>query len=152
MMVLVEHDDDLGLEPVRFRDRVVERISTDALDRELAAGGSPESSVRLALHATRLYRPANRSRLARSLRALAGTATGPRRLRAVVARRAVAEATDELEAVASRLASPEPVDVRGVAKVRSLLADGTGPLYRPSGSPTLRDELLAVLRAFDAPA
>ncbi len=151
MMVLVEHEDDLGLQQVRFRDRIVERLRTDALDRELAAGESPEASISLALHAARLYRPGHRSRLARAVRELAGATARPTRLRALVCRGAVGRAAGELEAVASRLASPGPVDVRGVAKVRSLLADGTGPLYRPSGSHALRDELLSVLRALDPP-
>ncbi len=152
MMLLVEHEDDIGLQQVRVRDRILERVRADALDRELAAGESPESSVSLALHAARLYRPGHRCRLARAVRELARVTARPTRLRALVSRGAVGEAAGELEAVALRLASPGPVDVRGVAKVRSLLADGTGPLYRPSGSHALRDELLSVLRALDPPA
>jgi hypothetical protein len=151
MMVLVERGADLGLEQVRFRDRIVERLRTGALDLQLAAGESPESSISLALHAARLYRPEQRTRLARALRELAGIAARPTRLKAPVSHRAVGESTDELEAVASRLASPGPVDVRVVAKVRSLLADGAGPLYRPTGTQALRAELLSVLRAFDSP-
>ncbi len=148
MMVLVEHDDDLELQPVRLRNRVAARVHTRELDRELAEGTSPESSVSLALHAARLYRPRHRAGLAHAVRRLAQLTECPARLKVPVSLRAVGQVADELEAVASRLDAPGPLDVRGVAKVRSLLADGTGPLYRPAGSPALRDELLSVLRAF----
>jgi hypothetical protein len=149
MMVLIEHEDDLELQPVRLRNRVAARIHAVELDRELAAGASPETNVCLALHAARLYRPRHRSGLAHAMRRLAQLPVRPSRLKAPISRRVVGQVADQLEAVASRLDAPGPVDVRGVAKVRSLLADGTGPLYRPSGSPALRDELLSVLRAFD---
>jgi hypothetical protein len=151
MKVLVECHDDLELQPVHLRHRVAARLHARDLDRSLAAGASPDSSVRLAVHAARLYRPGHRSGLAHTVRRLVAMAEQPTRLKAPVSSRAVREVTDQLEAVASRLASPGPVEVRGVAKVRSLLADGTGPLYRPSGSAGLRDELLSVLRAFDPP-
>ena len=42
MMVLVEHEDDLELQPVRFRNRVVARVRTRELDRELAEGNHPK--------------------------------------------------------------------------------------------------------------
>ena len=48
-----------------------------------------------------------------------------------------------------RLVAPGPVGVRGVARIRNLLADGTGPLYRASGAGHLRDELVAALLAMD---
>ena len=151
MMVLVEHDDDLELRPVHFRHRMAARLHARDLDRALAGGASPDSSVSLALHAARLYRPGHRSGLAHTVRRLATVAAQPTHVKAPVSSRAVRAAADELEAVAARLAAPGPVEARGVAKVRSLLADGAGPLYRPSGSPALRDELRSVLRAFDSP-
>jgi hypothetical protein len=151
MMVLVERNDDLELQPVHIRHRVAARLHAWDLDRALAEGASPDSSVSLALHAARLYRPSHRSGLAHTVRGLATIAARPRRLKAPVSSRAVVEAAHELEAVAARLAAPGPVEVQGVAKVRSLLADGAGPLYRPSRAPALRNELLSVLRAFDSP-
>ena len=150
-MVLVERDDDLELRPVRLRHRVAARLHARDLDRALAAGASPDSSVSLSLHAARLYRPGHRSGLAHAVRRLAALTARPSRLKVPVSVRTVGEVADELEAVASRLSAPGPVDVRGVAKIRSLLSDGTGPLYRPSGSPALRDELRSVLRSFDPP-
>jgi hypothetical protein len=150
-MVLVEHDDDLELWPVHLGHRIAARLHARDLDRALAAGASPDSSVSLALHAVRLYRPGHRSELAHTVRRLAAIPARPARLKAPVSGRVVREVAQELEAIASRLAAPGPVDVRGVAKIRSLLADGTGPLYRPSGAPALRDELRSVLRSFDPP-
>jgi hypothetical protein len=151
MLVLVERDDNLEFQPVRLRHRVGARLHAQGLDRALARGASPDGSVNLALHAARLYRPGHRSALAHTVRRLAAVAARPTRLAAPVSGSAVRDVADELEAVASRLAAPGPVDVRGVAKVRSLISDGGGPLYRPSGTPALRDELLSVLRAFDSP-
>jgi hypothetical protein len=148
-MVLVERNDDLELRPVHLRHRVAARLRARDLDRALATGASPDSSVSLALHATRLYRPGHRARLAHAVRRLAAIPAGSTRLKVPVSSRVVREVAGELEAVASRLDAPGPVDVRGVAKIRSLLSDGTGPLYRPSGSPALRDELRSVLRSFD---
>jgi hypothetical protein len=39
--------------------------------------------------------------------------------------------------------------VRGVARVRTLLADGTGPLYREHDAGRLRRELVATLDSLD---
>jgi hypothetical protein len=44
------------------------------------------------------------------------------------------------------LHSPRPVRARGVARLRLLLSDGTGPLYR-SGRGSLAAELRGVLAA-----
>jgi len=72
-----------------------------------------------------------------------------RRLRAPVNRAAVRRARAELDALAARLVSSEPLDVRGVARVRTLLADGTGPLYRGHDAGRLRRELVATLASLD---
>ena len=63
---------------------------------------------------------------------------------------AVHRARAELQAVVACLTAAGPVDVRGVARVRRLLADGTGPLYRESAPDQLRNELRAALAAMDA--
>jgi len=151
MIVVLEQGAGLGLRRVRLWDRMQARLRTSALDEQLAAGASPESSVALALHAGHLCRPQQRSLLARSLTEIAASCEEPsrRRLKAPVCRHAVTRARAELVAVVDRLATAGPVDVRGVARIRNLLADGTGPLYRESRPGLLRDELRAVLRAMD---
>jgi hypothetical protein len=61
----------------------------------------------------------------------------------------VQRARNELAEVAGRLAASGPVDVHGVARVRTLVADGTGPLYRSAPPECLRHELTEVLAALD---
>ena len=152
MIVVLEHDAGLGLRRVRMRDRLLARIRAAALDAELAAGASPESSVVLALHAVHLSGPSQRRLLAGSLRRIAASADAPTRsrLRTPVCGPAVRRAGTELQAVIDRLVAAGPVSVRGVARVRCLLADGTGPIYRKSAPDRLRDELRAALAVMDA--
>jgi hypothetical protein len=151
MVVVLDEGAGLGLRQVRWRDRLAVRARAATLDDRLAAGVSPESSVSLALHATRLCQPSQRRVLARSVTRVVATADAPaaRRLRAPVCRAAVQQARAELAAVAGRLTASGPVDVRGVARVRSLLADGTGPLYQAAPAASLRRELAEVLAALD---
>jgi hypothetical protein len=152
MIVVLEQGAGLALRRVRWWDRLLVRARASALDRELAAGASPESSAALAVHAGRLCEPAQRRVLARSLHRIVVAADAPagRRLKAPVSRPAVQRARAELAAVAGRLTADGPVDVRGVARVRHLLADGTGPLYRYAPPARLHDELVAVLTALDS--
>ena len=151
MIVVLEHDAGLGLRRVRMRDRLLARIRAAALDAELAAGASPESSVVLALHAVHLCGPSQRRLLAGSLRRIAASADAPTRsrLKAPVCGAAVRRAGTELQAVIDRLVAAGPVSVRGVARVRCLLADGTGPIYRKSAPDRLRNELRAALAVMD---
>jgi hypothetical protein len=122
------------------------------LDEQLATGASPESSVTLALHAGRLCRPAQRRLLARSLTRIVAAADAPvgNRLKMPVCRAAVHHARAELAAVAGRLGASGAVNVHGVARLRILLADGTGPLYQPAPPERLRRELTEVRAALDA--
>ena len=137
---------------MRWRDRLVARVRAAALDRRLAAGASPEASVQLAVHAGRLCATTERQVLARSLTRIVAAADAPmaRRLTAPVDRPAVRRARAELAAVAGRLVASGPVNVQGVARVRILVADGTGPLYRPAAPERLRRELIEALTALDS--
>ena len=149
-VVLLEERSALGLCHVHLRDRIHARVRTTSLDHQLAAGASPESSVPIALHAARLYRPKERRSLAASLREVAGAARGARRTRAPINRESVQLARAELETLAGRLESDGPIDVRGIARVRMLLGDGTGPLYGRTTPRLLQRELVSVLFACDA--
>jgi hypothetical protein len=152
MIVVLQEGSDLGLRRVRWRDRLMARVRASALDEQLAAGVSPEQSVPLALHAARLCQHTHRRVLARSLTRLVAAADVPAgsRLKTPVCRGAVQQARAELAAVAGRLTASGPVEVRGVARVRTLLADGTGPLYQPAPAGQLRHELAGVLSALDS--
>ena len=151
MIVVLEHDATLGLRRVRLRDRLLARMRAAALDAELAGGTSPESSVVLALHAVHLSRPSQRRLLAGSLRRVVASADAPARsrLKAPVCGPAVRRAGTELQALIDRLVGAGPVSVRGVAQVRCLLADGTGPIYRKSAPDRLRNELRGALAVLD---
>jgi hypothetical protein len=140
----------LAVQPVRLRDRVRARVRATALDRQLAAGATPEASVALALHAARVYGQTQRRLLARSLTRIAeASEPASARVGVPVDRVAVERARDELEAVADRLNADGPVSVRGVALIRLLLADGSGPLYRTAPPELLRRELCSTLEALD---
>jgi hypothetical protein len=151
VIVLLQKGDGLRLRRVWPWDHLRVRLRAAALDRALAAGTSPESSVALAVHAKHLHDGAQRSVLARSLRRVGVSSEAPmaERVHAPLDREAIRRARGELDALAARLASSEPLDVRGVARVRTLLADGTGPLYRQQEPGRLRRELLATLAWLD---
>lgn len=154
MIVLVEEGSRLGLEQVRLRDRIVARLHAGTLDRALAAGASPESSVPLAVHACHLCEPTQRLALAHTLARIARLATAPptTRFKTPISRAAVRRCDTELQAVVERLAASRPVGVRGVARLRLLLSDGTGSLYGSSSPGRLRHDLVAALESLDAVA
>jgi len=143
--VLIDNDSSLGLQHVHMRDRIRAHIRTAALDELLAAGTPPETNVLLALHAARLYRRDHRRHLAASLRAVAAASQGLRRTKAPIDRDGVRLVLCELEEVATRLDANGPIDVSGIARVRTLLANGAGPLYRRSAPGLLQRELALAL-------
>jgi hypothetical protein len=135
--------DDLGRFTLR-RLRPWHRLALCAparLDRKLAAGASPETSVRLAARAMQLTSMESRRDLAASLRGILAVAGQPAvgvRSRTVafhpwriaLCRARIRQSAEPLAKLAKVLVAPGPVRVRGVAMVSQLLADGTGPLYQ----------------------
>lgn len=115
----------------RVRDRLIARWRPMKLDRQLAAGTSPEVSAALLRRARALLAPRTRRGLARSVeRIVAETPQAPLLSARVPVRRSeVRRSRDDLRLLAQRLAAPTPVAVQGVAKVRLLLSDGSGPLF-----------------------
>ena len=123
------------------------------LDRALAAGTSPEASVRLAARAAQLTSTEFRRDLAASLRGILAAVgepvaavpprspIGPARTPHIPLRTArISRSAPLLAELISLLLQPGPVPVRGVAMVSQLLADGGGPLYWEAA----RDDLSAV--------
>jgi hypothetical protein len=88
---------------------------------------------------------AEREQLAHALRVIARDALdgNPGMLGRGPQHRAAGNApvTDLIYEVTSRLHSRHPVRARGIARLRMLLSDGNGPLYRPR-----RDSLATALR------
>jgi len=134
-----------------LRDRLATRLRARSLDRALAAGAAPEDDAALALRAQMLVRACVREELAVALRSLLRDARTPNRApihtRAPLARAQVVEAEPELARLASRLQAVGPVEPRGVAQVRILLTDGTGPLYAGAPRQDLRAAVLGALAA-----
>jgi hypothetical protein len=141
MIVLLADGAGISARRVGLLDRLRRGLRASRLDSQLAEGAAPESNVALALHAERLARTSERRRLAVSLRRIGSTRAHPGSLRAAIAPRIDPVASGELEDLADRLLVPGPVGVQGVAKIRVLLADGTGPLYRDSPARDLHAEL-----------
>jgi len=94
--------------------------------------------------------------LARSLERLIEAAEQPRALFPVAAvpphRDQVRHAKPAIHEILERLRSPGPVAASGMAMLRELLADGSGPCYAPIRVDALKCELLVVSAMLDVPA
>jgi hypothetical protein len=143
MIVILQEGAGLAVHRVGYVERLRIRMRASRLDRELAHGASPEGSVALAIRAQVLAQPSERARLAGALERIvaAADASSPARLRVPVNRRAVRAAGTELRAIVDLLRSG-PVDVRSIASIRNLVAEGNSPLYRLDATGDLRTELL----------
>lgn len=113
--------------------RLTARLRAGHFDRQLAVGvPAPEGSA-LAVHQIRLTSVPEREAIARSLRHAvrdARAGVSPLTSRVPVHTTNIIDAEDAIETVTLRLHSPRPVSARGMARLRVLLADGVGPLYR----------------------
>jgi hypothetical protein len=115
----------------RRRSRLSVRLRAAKLDRALSAGAPAHASPALALRAEALRSPRTRRVLRDALEALL-TPRSEGRLpgsRVSPARGRVNGARDELAELARRLRPGQPVEARGIARVRELLSDGGGPLF-----------------------
>jgi hypothetical protein len=120
-----------------------------ALDGALARGSDPDSSPLLSVRAHALIGMSHRRKLAAELhRLLACAGHTPHRWGPAVPVPAhVLGARDAIEQIADMLEAPEPVEVRGVARLELLLRDGGGPLYDAAGAASLGGSLERVIRA-----
>jgi hypothetical protein len=134
---------------IPYGTRVMARLLAAKLDRMLAVGVSAPEGSPLAVHAARLISVEERETIARSLRRSLDDARNrdarassrvPLNVPNIVA------AEDRIDAVTLRLHSPRPVAARGIARLRLLLSDGAGPMYR-YGHGDLEGRLGAALAA-----
>ena len=129
--------------------RLRARLHAGRLDRDVDNGVAPVPGSPLAVHMARLTSMSEREALARSLRqALADLhrerpAFSPR---VPVHVERLASCEDVIDDITLRLHGPRPVRARGMARLRMLLSDGTGPLYR-TGRGSLAAGLRGVLAA-----
>ena len=127
----------------RVRDRVLARVRARALDRALASGIPTDTTPALWLRARALTRPWVARELGQQLSRIVLEAHEPRRMPGMrvmgAARERVLAAEDDLRVLARRLQSGEVVAPHGIAKVRLLLSDGTGPLFYRGSAMNLSD-------------
>lgn len=129
--------------------RLVARARAGHFDRLIAVGVPAPADGAQAVHEARLRSPAEREAIARSLRRTVADARGRGLLlssRLPLHVPNITAAADLIEAVAMRLHSPRPVHARGMARLRQILSDGSGPLCR-YGRGDLRGRLGAALAA-----
>lgn len=132
-----------------FATRLRAQFFAGRLDRDVEAGIVPLPGSPLALHMARLTAAEEREALAHTLRqALADIDRGPASFsaRIPVDLQRLATCRDVVDDITLLLHAPRPVRARGVARLRLLLSDGTGPLYR-NGRGSLAADLRGVLAA-----
>ena len=129
--------------------RVAARLRAGRLDRLISVGVPAPAGSAQAAHEARLVSTAEREAIARSLRTALADARGRGLLwssRVPLHVPNITAAADMIDAVTLRLHSPQPVSARGMARLRQILSDGTGPMYR-YGRGDLRGRVGAALAA-----
>jgi hypothetical protein len=149
MMLIEDRDGNLTAVRPRLRNRLSAHVHADRIDRELAAGRSPETNLPTALRAAFLTGTRSRYVLALGLERALQTVLRdtPGRAGSMVNRAGVEAAAADLARLAHLLLEDGPVQVAGVAQTRILLTDGGGPLHSRRGPEPLA---LVVRRAIDA--
>jgi hypothetical protein len=131
------------LQPGRLA-RAAARVRGISLDRALADGGDPASSPQLAARAALLTSPQSRAEIAASLERLVQAAQGPQKRWWALSRTSgVLANSGELCALACLLRDGGPVYARGVALVKRLVTDGSGPAYRGEADALTREVSVA---------
>jgi len=112
------------------RARMTARLRAARFDRALAVGVPAPAGSALAAHAARLTSVPERQAVARALHRAVRDAKDTRATqtgRVPMHRANIASAEALIDEVRLRLHMPHPVSARGMARLRQLLSDGTGP-------------------------
>jgi hypothetical protein len=129
--------------PLRLRLRV--RLCRSRLDRSLAQGCRADGSEECALRARQLTDRRSRRQLARSLRRLVSDADSPRLTpfspAVPVCTGAVVRWREGLLGLAERLEQEPPIDPCGIARAKTLVRDGSSPLYDPDAERSIGEML-----------
>jgi hypothetical protein len=132
---------DRALQPP-FTARLAARLLARRLDRELIRGADPASRPRLAARAALLTSQSTRDELADGLDVVLSSAQRPAgRVHAQPRPAPVLANAALLRELAGVLRGPGPLYVAGIARVRRLLTDGTGPMYTSRDGIALEREL-----------
>jgi hypothetical protein len=122
-------------------------LFADRYDHEIEAGITAAPGSPVAAHAARLASTHEREELCGALHLVMSDAlAGARGARVPVRAAAVRQSADVISDILDRLGSPHPARVRGMARLRIVLSDGRGPLYRAQ-SGSLSAALRGVLAA-----
>ena len=116
-----------------LRARMTARLRAQHLDRQLAVGVPAVAGSALAVHQARLTSVAEREAIARTLRQAVTevrAGRGPMSSRVGLHSTNIEAAEDVIDAITLRLHSPRPVGARGMARLRAIMSDGCGPMYR----------------------
>ena len=144
--------DSLAIRPSRLLDRLLARTLGASLDRQLAAGRTPESAPLLAARAQRIVAIRSRRRVARNwenlLRA-ARRAHGPYHHALPVRSDHVIAAEPAVRELVRCMTAPLPVAARGVAMAGVLLTDALGPVYSRRSPVTMAAALEAAVTQLD---
>ena len=116
--------------------RIASHLRAGSLERELIAGADPSASKALAARAVTLCSRRTRTELASGLERSLAAARGPqRRWWAVSPHSPLLANAGEVRELTELLRGDEPLRAAGVAMLKRLLTDGSGPAYR--GEPQL---------------
>ena len=118
--------------------RLTARVRAGRYDRLLSVGVTPEPGSPLAAHCARLTSTTERHAIARSLRRAvrdahdhtATTSSSPIPARIPVNVANISAAEGLIDRVTQRLHSRRSISAVGMARLRLVLSDGAGPLYR----------------------
>lgn len=113
--------------------RLVARMRAGEYDRRLSVGVAAEPGSALSAHRTRITSTRERHAVARALRDAVHNArdrSAPMSSRIPLNIPNIVAAEPIIDRVTLRLHAPSPVSVRGMSRLRLVLSDGSGPLYR----------------------
>lgn len=141
----------IALTDVPFSRRMWARLFASRYDQQIERGVTVAAGTPLAAHYVRLASRNEREDMAEALTTLLQDArrhAGSRStgMRVPIRAEDVRQSADVVEDVVARLLGPVPVRARGMARLRILLGDGRGPVYRP-GHGTLAAAMRGVLAA-----
>lgn len=115
---------DLGIP--NWVARLQARAFAAKFDRQVDEGVTPQPSSPLAAHIIRLTSTQEREDIARSFRRILDG--GPQLSISVLTNR-IEECRNVIDDITLRLHSPRPVAAQGMARLRMILSNGSGPLY-----------------------
>ena len=126
--------------------RLSAKLFADRLDRQVESRAVAPAGSALAVHTARLTSRQERERLARALHEVVRDAVNhDPGMTVPLDRTGIVAAEHLIHDVTMRLYARHPVRARRIARLRMLLSDSDGPLYRPG-----RGSLAAALRGVQA--